>query len=130
MAQRVVTVNDVLDGHVVLDIDHLDRVYLNVPILQSSDQLVAFTTQHLGMPTLSRIAATGVAQEFQRVWTAYQWDTATATPQYTGRVPTAERDVQVLGLRSLSRPDYGEGEPAGGGRLRRRALQPGCGLWQ
>ena len=27
---RVVTVNDVLDGHVALDIECLDRVYLNV----------------------------------------------------------------------------------------------------
>ncbi len=27
---RVVTVNDVLDGHVVLDIECLDRIYLNV----------------------------------------------------------------------------------------------------
>ena len=27
---RVITVNDVLDGHVVLDIECLDRIYLNV----------------------------------------------------------------------------------------------------
>jgi hypothetical protein len=26
---RVITVNDVLDGHVVLDIECLDRIYLN-----------------------------------------------------------------------------------------------------
>ena len=31
----------------------------------------------------SRVAAIGVAQEFQRVWTGYQRDTATAAPQYT-----------------------------------------------
>jgi hypothetical protein len=134
---RVVTVNDVLDGHVVLDIECLDRIYLNayVPILQSSGQVVAFMTQHLGMPIpspalmekistkfrravesfasangiawvrfgkddrkidvmqpyldrqaatgRSGVAAVGVAQEFQRVWTAYQRDTQTAAPQYT-----------------------------------------------
>ena len=134
---RVVTVNDVLDGHVVLDIECLDRVYLNayVPILQSSGQVVAFMTQHLGKPIpspalmekistkyrravesfasvngiswvrfgrderkaevmapylakqaatgRSGVAAVGVAQEFQRVWTAYQRDTQTAAPQYT-----------------------------------------------
>ena len=53
---RVMTVNDVLDGHVVLDIECLDRIYLNayVPILQSSGQVVAFMTQHLGMPVPSR----------------------------------------------------------------------------
>jgi hypothetical protein len=30
MMARVITVNDVLDGHVVLDIECLDRIYLNV----------------------------------------------------------------------------------------------------
>ena len=134
---RVMTVNDVLDGHVVLDIECLDRIYLNayVPILQSSGQVVAFMTQHLGMPVpspalmekistrfrravesfasangiawvrfgkddrkidvmqpylnrqaaagRSGVAAVGVAQEFRRVWAAYQRDTRTAAPQYT-----------------------------------------------
>jgi len=49
---RVVTVNEVMDGHSVLDVECLDRVYLNayVPILQSSGQVVAFMTQHLGLP--------------------------------------------------------------------------------
>jgi hypothetical protein len=44
MGARVVTVNDVLDGHVALDIQCLDRIYLNayVPKLQSSAQVVAF----------------------------------------------------------------------------------------
>ncbi|HXZ78226.1 MAG TPA: hypothetical protein VEH31_46140, partial [Streptosporangiaceae bacterium] len=137
MAQRIVTVNDVLAGHVALDIECLDRVYLNayVPILQSSGQVVAFMTQHLGMPIpspalfdkigqkfrrsvasfaeangipwvrfskedrkaevmapylksaaatgRSQVAAIGVAQEFQRVWVAFQRETATAAPQYT-----------------------------------------------
>src|SRR6266576_4581670 len=137
MAQRIVTVNEVLGGHVVLDIECLDRVYLNayVPILQSSGQVVAFMTQHLGMPIpspalmkkistrfrravesfadangipwvrfgkddrkidvmqphlraqaatgKSGVAAIGVSQEFQRVWSAYQRDTKAAAPQYT-----------------------------------------------
>jgi hypothetical protein len=49
---RVITVNDVLDGHVVLDIECLDRIYLNayVPILQTSSQVVAFLSGHLGFP--------------------------------------------------------------------------------
>ncbi len=52
MGARVVTAGEVLDGHVTLDIECLDRVYLNayVPILQSSGQVVAFMTQHLGLP--------------------------------------------------------------------------------
>jgi len=52
MSARVVTVNEILGGHVVLDIECLDRIYLNayVPILQSSGQVVAFMTQYLDMP--------------------------------------------------------------------------------
>jgi hypothetical protein len=134
---HIVTAGELLDGHSVLDIECLDRIYLNayVPILQSSGQVVAFMTQHLGMPIpspalmekistkfrravesfassngipwvkfgkddrkidvmqpyldrqaatgRSGVAAVGVAQEFQRVWAAYQRDTQTAAPQYT-----------------------------------------------
>ncbi len=134
---HIVTAGELLDGHTVLDIECLDRIYLNayVPILQSSGQVVAFMTQHLGMPIpspalmekigtkfrravesfasangipwvrfgkgdrkidvmqpyldrqaaagRSGVAAVGVAQEFQRVWSAYQRDTQTAAPQYT-----------------------------------------------
>lgn len=50
--QRAVTVNDLLDRHVVLDIECLDRIFLNayVPILQPSGQVVTFMTLHLGKP--------------------------------------------------------------------------------
>ncbi|MCE7010476.1 hypothetical protein LWC34_47895 [Kibdelosporangium philippinense] len=128
MSAHVVTVNDVLDGHVALDIQCLDRIYLNayVPKLQTSAQVVAFLSGHLGYPFpspalfkqlgdrfrravsdfaeandipwvkfgkndvggklelmrphldrqaatgRSGVAAIGVAQEFQRVWTAYE----------------------------------------------------------
>jgi hypothetical protein len=137
MVQRVVTVNDVLDGHVVLDIECLDRIYLNayVPVLQTSSQVVAFLSGHLGFPFpspvlfrqmgdrfrkavlsfsdandipwirfgkdesklevmqphlarqasagRSGVAAIGVAQEFQRVWTAYEGKTSTGTPRWS-----------------------------------------------
>jgi hypothetical protein len=45
-----VTVNDLLDGHVVLDLECLDRIYLNgyVPNLQVGGQVVTFMKQHLG----------------------------------------------------------------------------------
>ena len=134
---HIVTAGELLDGHTVLDIECLDRIYLNayVPTLQSSGAVVAFMTQHLGMPIPSPalmekigtkfrrsvesyassngipwvkfgkddrkidvmqphiqaqaatgkpgVAAVGVSQEFQRVWSAYQRDTSTAAPQYT-----------------------------------------------
>lgn len=138
MDARVVTVSDVLDGHVALDIQCLDRIYLNayVPTLQTSAQVVAFLTRHLGFPFpspalfkqlgdrfrravagfaeandvpwvkfgkddvggklelmrphlarqaatgRSEVAAIGVAQEFQRVWTAYERTTATGAVQW------------------------------------------------
>ncbi len=45
-----VTVNDVLDGHVILDLECLDRIDLNgyVPNLQVGGQVVSFLTAHLG----------------------------------------------------------------------------------
>jgi hypothetical protein len=137
MGAGVVTVNDVLDGHVALDIQCLDRIYLNayIPNLQTSAQVVAFLSAHLGYrfpspalfnqlgqrfrravasyaeandlpwvrfgndddklavmaPHLHRQAATGgsgvaaigVAQEFQRVWTVTEGKTATGTPTWS-----------------------------------------------
>jgi hypothetical protein len=52
MARRPVTVNDILDGHVSLDVECLDRLYLNgyVPTLQTSGAVVNFLTHHLGFP--------------------------------------------------------------------------------
>jgi hypothetical protein len=138
MSQRVVTVTEVLDGHMGLDIQCADRIYLNcyVPKLQTSAQVVAFLSDHLGYPFPSPalfrklgegfrkavatfaahhhipvvrfgkddvgskldlmrpyldrqaatghsgVAAIGVAQEFQRVWTAYERQTSTGTTQW------------------------------------------------
>jgi hypothetical protein len=47
-----VTVNDLLDGHVSLDIECLDRIYLNgyVPNLQVGGQVVSFMTPAPGLP--------------------------------------------------------------------------------
>ena len=68
MGARVVTVNDVLDGHVALDIQCLDRIYLNayVPKLQSSAQVVAFLSDHLGYPFPSPALFNQIGQRFRR----------------------------------------------------------------
>jgi hypothetical protein len=68
MGARVVTVNEMLGGHSVLDIECLDRVYLNayVPILQSSGQVVAFMTQHLGLPIPSPALFDKIGQRFRQ----------------------------------------------------------------
>jgi hypothetical protein len=50
-----VTVGRLLEGHVGLDLECLDRIYLNgyVPSLQGSGQVVNFLTHHLGCPIAS-----------------------------------------------------------------------------
>jgi hypothetical protein len=50
-----VTVNDLLDGHVGLDIECLDRIYLNgyVANLQCEGEVASFLTRHLGNPIAS-----------------------------------------------------------------------------
>ena len=57
----VVNINDVLDGHVALEVDCVDRLYLNayVPSLQVSGQVKRFLEEHLGNP----IAVTGDHRE-------------------------------------------------------------------
>ena len=54
-AAGTVTAAQVLDGHVTLDLECLDRIYLNgyVPNLQVGGQVVTFLTQHLGNPVPS-----------------------------------------------------------------------------
>ena len=134
---KAVTVNDVLDGHKLLEIDCVDRVYLtlSVPNLVVGGQVVSFLTAHkhnpIPSPALlerrglafrravasfaeaneipwvrfgkdqaklevmgphlarqaaagrSGVAAIGVAQEFQRVWTASEGKTSTGTPRWS-----------------------------------------------
>ena len=49
----VTNINEVLSGHVGLEVNCVDRLLLNayVPNLQVSGQVVTFLTQHLGFPT-------------------------------------------------------------------------------
>src|SRR3954451_21186355 len=63
-----VTVNDVLDGHVALDLECLDRVYLNayVPNLQVGGQVVSFLTAHLGYPIPSPAVFDKIGTAFRR----------------------------------------------------------------
>src|SRR2546429_53417 len=130
-------VNEGLHGDVALDIQCLDPGYLNADgmRLQTSAQVVAFLSGHLGYPFpspalfnqigqrfrravqsyaeandipwvkfgkdddklavmtphlrrqavtgTSGVAAIGVAQEFQRVWTAVEGQTSTGTPRWS-----------------------------------------------
>jgi hypothetical protein len=62
------TVNDLLEGHVGLDIESLDRVYLNgyVPKLQVGGQVLSFMTQHLGYPIPSPAIMEKIGTSFRR----------------------------------------------------------------
>jgi hypothetical protein len=68
VGSRVVTVNDVLDGHAVLDLECLDRIYLNayVPVLQVGGQVVSFLTQHLGNPIPSPAIFEKIGSAFRK----------------------------------------------------------------
>jgi hypothetical protein len=63
-----VTVNDLLDGHVALDVQCLDRIYLNgyVPKLQVSDQVASFMSTHLGFPIPSPVIMEKIGTAFRR----------------------------------------------------------------
>jgi hypothetical protein len=54
-SRSFVTVNDLLDGHTVLDIECLDRLYLSgfVQKLQTTGGVIYFLHHHRGMPIAS-----------------------------------------------------------------------------
>jgi hypothetical protein len=64
----VVNINDVLDGHVALEVECVDRLYLNmyVPNLQVGGQVVQFLTGHLGNPVPSPALFNQIGNRFRR----------------------------------------------------------------
>ena len=70
--KRPVTLTDILDGHAVLDISCLDRIYLNgyVPTLQTSGQVVGFL-HHRGFPIPSPAALGRNGNAFRRAVERY-----------------------------------------------------------
>jgi len=73
MAEATLRVSDLLDGHVVLDVECLDRIYLNgyVPKLQVGGQVVGFMTRHLGYPIPSPAVMEKIGTAFRRSVTAF-----------------------------------------------------------
>ena len=69
----VVSISDLLDGHVVLDLECLDRIYLNayVPILQVSGQVVTFMRDHLHCPIPSPAVMTKIGERFRAAVAAF-----------------------------------------------------------
>src|SRR6266545_3045543 len=61
-------VNEILEGHVVLDLECLDRIYLNayVPTLQVGVQVVTFFSQHRNQPIASPALIQRMAEAFRQ----------------------------------------------------------------
>ena len=73
---EAININDVLDGHVSLALDCLDRIYLNgyVPRLQTSGQVAWFMTEHLGLPVASPAVFDQIGNRFRREVRAFAKD--------------------------------------------------------
>ena len=84
----VVNINEVLDCHVGLTIDCVDRLLLNAYVsgLQVSGQVVTFLTQHLGLPIPSPALLEKIGNRFRREVKAF----------------AAEHEVPIL---TLKKPD-------------------------
>jgi hypothetical protein len=91
----VTTVGELLDGHVTLDIDCLDRIYLNgyVPNLQVGGQVVSFRTAHLKQPIPSPAILEKVGTRFRRAVSQF----AEAEHLPVVRFRKCDRKIEVMG---------------------------------
>ncbi|GBE68242.1 hypothetical protein MFM001_47040 [Mycobacterium sp. MFM001] len=89
-----VTVNDVLDGHVGLDVECLDRIYLNgyVPNLQVGGQVVSFLTAHLGYPIPSPAILEKIGTAFRRAVDRFAADNHIAVVRFSKN----DRKIDVM----------------------------------
>ena len=64
----VTNINEVLEGHVALEVECVDRLYLNayVPNLQVGGQVINFFTRHLGNPIPSPVLMARIGNRFVR----------------------------------------------------------------
>jgi hypothetical protein len=69
----VTNINEVLEGHVKLELECVDRLYLNayVPVLQVAGQVVRFLTGHLGYPIPSPALFARIGNRFRREVAAF-----------------------------------------------------------
>jgi hypothetical protein len=90
----VANINDVLDGHVALEIECVDRLYLNayLPNLQVGGQVVRFLCGHLGKPIASAALLSPIGNRFR-----------TAVKRFA-----EERKIPVLDLNKREHGDWGD----------------------
>jgi hypothetical protein len=72
----VVNINDVLDGHVALEVECVDRLYLNayVPCLQVGGQVERFCREQLDQPIASPAVIEKIGNRFRREVDAFAGD--------------------------------------------------------
>jgi hypothetical protein len=94
MTAAPLTVADLLEGHVSLDVRCLDRIYLNgyVPNLQVGGQVVSFMTGHLGCPIPSPAIMERIGTAFRRAVQTF----ATAQHVPVVRFGKGERKIDVM----------------------------------
>ena len=65
--------NEIIDGHIVLDLECLDRIYLNayVPNLQVAGQVVTFFSQHRNQPIPSPVLFAQMGEAFRTAVVAF-----------------------------------------------------------
>ena len=124
MVSAVINVNEVLEGHVELELDCLDRIYLNayVPRLQTSGQVAVFMTDHLGLPFPSPAI-------FEKISNRFRHETCKRSPRATGyrscgwprRIAAAGMTASSIMCRAIW-PERSVGVDPGSGRRRRPAI--------
>lgn len=89
-----VTVRDLLEGHVALDLECLDRIYLNgyVPNLQVGGQVVSFMTKHLGMAIPSPAVLEKIGTAFRRSVARFVRDEHVPMVRFT----KGDRKIEVM----------------------------------
>ena len=112
-----VTVNDVLDGHVGLDMECLDRIYLNgyVPNLQVGGQVVSFMTAHLGNPIPSPAIMEKIGTAFRRAVDRFAEDNQIPVVRFGKDDRKIDRDAAVSGAAGGDRPGGGGRDRGGAG---------------
>ena len=120
---KPVTVNDVLDGHVALDLECLDRIYLNayVPNLQVGGQVVSFLTAHLGYPIPSPAIFDKIGTAFRR---AVAGSPMTSTSRWCGSPRPTARSIGCVPTWPRRPGRAGPGWPRSGSPRSTRACSP------
>jgi hypothetical protein len=99
------TISQVLDGHVSLEVECLDRIYLNayVPVLQVGGQVVQFLVEQLGNPIPSPALFNLIGQRFRAAVVRFAADNGITVVRFNND----QRKAEVM--RPLLEAAAGEG---------------------